>query len=67
MECMKKDVEVLHTFRVHLKRINSSMGLGKMLPVESKHGENQEFEEAVAPAGKEGIPGANAVKSAVLQ
>lgn len=50
-----------------MKRINSSLGLGKMLPMESRRGENQEFEEAVAPAGKEGIPGASAVKSAVLQ
>lgn len=42
-------------------------GLGKDVLMESRHGENQELEEAVGPAGKEGIPGANAVKSAVLQ
>lgn len=42
-----------------MKRINSSMGSEKMLPMESRHGENQEFGEAAAPAGREGIPGAN--------
>lgn len=35
------------------------MGSEEMLPEESRHGEDQELGGAVAPAGREGIPGAN--------